>query len=116
MDPSALCVDVLANALDRVKVSTEMPPMRPDGAYVQVSRTGGEDGMFVDRPIMTLMCWAKSDVEASALAASCVHALAAVAADHPYLSAAESISIGRDEWTATGQSRYMAQIRLTINH
>lgn len=114
-DPNALCVSVLSERIPGLEVSTEVPGERPDGPFVQVSRTGGTGSDFLDEPIMTLVCWASSDAAAYALGIDCVHALAKQAEDDPYLSAAELITMSRDEWGATGQSRYMVQVRLTIN-
>lgn len=116
MDPNSLCVSILSKALRGVEVSTEVPHARPRGPFVQVSRTGGDRLDFIDRPIMTLICWASSDSSAYALGIDCVHELERQAAVDPFLSSAELISMSRDEWGANGQSRYMVQVRLTINN
>lgn len=115
MDPTQLCIELIAGALDGVVVTSQMPAERPDGAYVQVSRTGGPESDFLDEPIMTLVCWDASDYGASSLATECVHILSDAAKDHDLLSSSELITMSRDEWGATGQSRYMAQVQLTIN-
>lgn len=115
IDETQLCIDVLNQALSDVEVSSELPPEHPRGSYVQVSRTGGDENEWLTMPIMTLICWGKSDVQAKALATDCVHAMAEQAKIDPLLSDSRLITMGRDEWTATGQSRYMVQLKLTIN-
>lgn len=114
-DANAIVRDVLASGLSGVPVSTELPPGRPRGPYAMVSRTGGADGEHLDRPIMAIMCWAGSDAAAYSLAMGCRDALVVAAEEHPLLSAAETISLSRDEWAATGAARYMLEMQLTIN-
>lgn len=114
MDPTALCVDAIAHRLS-IPVSSEIPPERPKGRFVQVSKAGGTESDFIDSPIMALVCWGSSDADASALATDCIHALAEQASDDPLLSHSELITCYRDEWGGTGESRYMVQLRLTIN-
>lgn len=118
-DPTALCVSILGKGLERVEVSSEMPPddmpSRPAEAHVQVSQTGGDDSAFLARPIMTLECRAPSDALASALATDCIELLREAAEDDDHLSAVETLSKSRDQWARTGAARYEAQVRLTIN-
>lgn len=109
------CVRIIEEAIG-VEASSEMPLDRDAGApYVQVSRTGGEDGEFIDRPIMTLMCWAASDQAAYMLAEDCLRAVKEAAKDDEWMSACEMVSMSRDQWTPAGAARYMLQMRLTIN-
>lgn len=115
IDETQLCIDILKSALTDVEVSSELPFEHPCGSYVQVSRTGGDESEELATPIMTFICWGKSDVQAKALAADCVHAMADQAKIDPLLSDSRLITMSRDEWTATGQSRYMVQLKLTIN-
>lgn len=115
-DPVEICREVLLGALGgAVEVSTDLPMEHPRGPYVQLSRTGGEDSPFLLSPIVTLLVWGESDLEACRLATSCAHALSEAAKSHPRLSAAEATQVSRDEWAASGQSRYMVQLRLAVN-
>lgn len=115
MDPNALMVDLLADALDGVKVSTEMPTNRPQTSYVGVYRNGGYEGPFLLQPRYDLVCWSDSDKNAYSLAMSAVEALWAAAETHPYLSACQLETLSRDGWSKTGQARYVATVSLLIN-
>lgn len=114
-DAVQIVVDILNESLTNAAVCTEIPPEPPKKATVMVSQTGGEIGEFIDRPIMTLLCWGGSDKEAYSFSTTVFHSLAEVADIHPLLSAVELVTMSRDEWSATGQSRYMLEVRLTIN-
>lgn len=46
---------------------------------------------------------------------SAVEALWEAAAEHPYLSACQLETLSRDEWSKTGQARYVATVSLVIN-
>lgn len=114
-DANEIVRQILVKGLNKVKVSTDLPPGKCRSPYVMVSRTGGADEDFVDRPIMTIMCWASSDKKAYSLAISCRDALNEAAEDHPLLTSVETISLSRDEWTTTGNARYMLEMQMTIN-
>ena len=49
------------------------------------------------------------------MALSAWHALTDAAQTHDLLSSADLQTMSRDEWTATGQARYLVEIDLTIN-
>lgn len=115
MDPNELTVQLLRDALDGVKVSTEMPADRPSADYVGVYRNGGYEDPFLLQPRYDLVCWSDSDKHAYSLAMSAVEALWAAAAEHPYLSACQLETLSRDEWSKTGQARYVATVSLVIN-
>lgn len=115
MDPNELTVQLLRDALGGVKVSTEMPADRPSTDYVGVYRNGGYEDPFLLQPRYDLVCWSDSDKHAYDLAMSCVNALWDAAQDHPYLSAAQLETLSRDEWSRTGQARYVATVSLVIN-
>lgn len=115
-DPNKLVIDVINACLSDVVVSTELPPEGTQSLpYIMVSRTGGTDSEFVLSPVMTLMCWESTDSNAYSLAIAVKEALQKAAEDHPYLSSVEFLSLSRDQWSASGQSRYALQVRLTIN-
>lgn len=114
-DAVQIVVNILNESLTGAIVCTEIPPEPPKKATVMVSQTGGEMGEFIDRPIMTLLCWGGSDKEAYSFSTAVFHSLAEASNVHPFLSAAELVTMSRDEWSATGQSRYMLEIKLTIN-
>ena len=113
MDPTELVLDVLRAALD-VPVSTEVPSRRPD-RLVTVDLAGDQSTPYVMRPRYNILCWGRSDQDAHAMSRSVLDALWAAAEVHPYLSACEQVSMARDEWTATGQGRYLLVVDLTIN-
>ena len=115
MDATALAVDVLSAAMpDGVRVSSEIPPERPD-RMVMVSRLGGSETEFLDLPRMQLVCWGRTDAEASSIATTAVHALADAAKTHELLSDSTLDVLSRDEWAGDGTARYVATVNLTIN-
>lgn len=117
MDATKLVLDVLSDALT-VPVSTEMPRERDHGApisYVLVSLSGDQSTPFLLMPRFDLTCWGTSDRNAQSLALSAVEALQEAAFDHPYLSACSLETMSREEWSRTGQGRYLAVVQLTIN-
>jgi hypothetical protein len=113
MDPIGLAVDILKESLD-AEVSTEIPKDR-QARYVMVGLDGDESTPFLLRPRLALTCWGSSDRDAFSLAISAAEALRDAAMDHPYLSSADLETMSREEWSRTGQSRYLAIITLTIN-
>lgn len=113
MDPTELVVGILADALD-VPVSTDVPRERPD-RLVTVDLAGDHSTPYVIQSRYQIMCWGRSDRDAHAMARSCVDALWAAAEEHPYLSSCQLESMARDEWSSTGQSRYLIEVDLTIN-
>lgn len=120
MDATTLTIDILTAALPGVQVSSEVPTTgavmdRPSGPYVCVWRDSGETTFLLDRPNMALVCWGSSDAAAYALSMDCVRALKDASMSDPVLSAAEVISVSRDEWAGDGASRYRVDITLTIN-
>lgn len=114
IDAVEVCINALSE-MPGVEVVSDMPPKHPNASTIQVSQTGGYATDFINRPIMTFLVWGETDAEAYSLATESIHLMAEKAEDDPYLSASELISMSRDEWRATGQSRYMVQLRLTIN-
>ena len=113
MDDIALVVGILSDALD-VPVSTEVPPTRPE-RHITVALIGDQSDELIRRPRVSLTVWGSSDMDAHGLAVSAVHELADAALSHDLLSAVELESMSRDEWTRDGQSRYLAELNLTIN-
>lgn len=113
MDDIALVVGILADAL-QVPVSTEIPPTRPK-RLVMVALSGDLSDEFIHRPRIMLTCWGESDADAHGLAMSAWHALADAASTHDLLSYVALETMSRDEWTSTGQARYLVQLDLTIN-
>lgn len=115
MDATSICVAVLRNAMpDGVAVSSEIPTERP-ARQVSVSRVGGGETQFLDRPRMRLVCWGTSDAEAYSIAMTAVHALADAARTHPLLSNSTLDVMSRDEWAGDGTARYSATVNMTIN-
>lgn len=113
MDTTEIVVGVLRDAL-QVPVSTEIPSQRPD-RQVTVDLSGGSADPFLNTPRYQLMCWGQSEIDAHGIALACVEALWTAAEEHPLLSACQLVSMARDEWTATGQARYLVTVDLTIN-
>lgn len=113
IDPTALVVGILADAVD-APVSTDVPRTRPE-RLVTVDLAGDRSTPFLLQPRFQVMCWDTSDREAQALARSCLDALWQAATDHPYLSSCQLESMARDEWAATGQGRYLLVVDLVIN-
>lgn len=112
-DEIEIVVAILKAALD-AEVSTEVPKDRP-GRYVMVSLVGSPSMELLLTPRIALTCWGDTDRDAHALAMDAWMALADAAMDHPLLSSAQLDTMSRDEWTRTGQSRYLAEVDLTIN-
>lgn len=112
-DATTIVLDVLREALT-VRVTTDMPKDRPD-RLVLVDLTGDQSDRFILRPRYALTCWGESDHDAHSIAMSAVCALQEAALDHPYLSSCDLETMSREEWSRTGQSRYMAEVTLTIN-
>lgn len=114
-DATELCVSILSEAYPKAKVTNEMPIDHPKGPYVMVSRTGGDETPFLQRPIITLQCWDASDDGARRLAQGCAQTLTKAAEDHPTLSSATLVTLARDEYSPGRYGSYAAQMRLSIN-
>lgn len=114
MDPIAMALPILREAFGAVPVSTEIPPDRP-GRLVVATLVGGQSDGFVMDALVGMTCWGRDDRDALTMATRAADALRDAAEDHPYIFSADLESVSRDEWTATGQARYYAQVRLTIN-
>ena len=113
MDCIELAVGILADALE-VPVSTEHPRERPQ-TFVLVALVGDYSDEFLLRPRIGITVWGETDRAAHTLAMSCVDALRDASLDHPYLSAAQLETMSREEWTRTGQARYLVEMDLVIN-
>lgn len=114
MDPLLIALPVLEEAFGDVPVTTEVPSSRPERLVVASLAGGSTDG-FVVTPLIGVTCWGRDDHDAQTMARYASEALAEAAESHPYLFDAQLASLSRDEWTATGQARYYAEIYLTIN-
>lgn len=117
MDATDLVVDILSEALT-VPVSSDMRRERDHvlpTRYVLVSKSGDQSDEYLLRPRYALTCWGTSDKDAHGIALSAVQALQEAALDHPYLFAAQLETMSREEWSRTGQSRYLCEVDLTIN-
>lgn len=114
-DATAITLEILRSSVPEVEFVTELPPDVPTAPTVMVTQTGGTESDFLLEPIITLTCWGETDPAANALATDCIHSMSAAAESHPLLSASSLVNKSRDSWTATGQSRYMVQLKLTIN-
>lgn len=114
-DDIALVVGILKTALPNVTVSTEIPASRPS-RYVNVALSADQSDMFLKRPTVALTVWGITDADAHGLALSALHALTDAAQTHDLLSSADLQTMSRDEWTNTGQARYLVEIDLTINY
>lgn len=113
IDTTEIVVGILSDALD-VPVSTDVPMNRPD-RLVMVALESSEDDAFLLRPTYSLTCWGASDMDAKGIAMSALHALAGAAADHDWLSNVEMDNLTRDEWSGTGQARYVLTARTVFN-
>ena len=113
MDAIELVVGILKDALN-VPVSTEIPQERHQ-RFVMVALDGDQSTPFLLMPRIALTCWGETDRDAHGIALSAFEALRDASLDHPYLSAADLETMSREEWSRTGQSRYLALINLTIN-
>ena len=114
VDDIALVVDILKDAFPTVEVSTEIPPNRPT-RYINVALSADQSDMFLRRPTVALTVWGRTDADAHGLALSAFHVLADAAQTHDLLSSADLQTMSRDEWTNTGQARYLVEVDLTIN-
>lgn len=114
MDPVQLTVGILAEAFGEVPVLTEVPRDRPVRLVVASLLSAETDGL-VTTALMGITCWGRDDHDAQTMATYAGDALTEAAETHPYLFSASLESWSRDEWTSTGQARYFAQVRLTIN-
>ena len=114
MDDIALVVGILQAAFPTVPISTEVPANRP-ARFINVALTADQSDMFLRRPTVSLTVWGQTDADAHGLALSALHALAEAAQTHGTLSSADLQTMSRDEWTSTGQARYLVEIDLTIN-
>lgn len=113
-DPIGITLSVLRDALDGVPVSTEIPSDRPE-RQVSVTLENGVTDDMLTVALVGLTCWGRSDRDAFGIAQAATEALREAALDHPLLSSARVEALSRDEWTATGQGRYYARVRLVIN-
>jgi len=113
MDPVQLVVELLSAEME-VPVTTERKPDRPV-RMVLVSQSADASDEFLLQPRMELTCWGTTDRDARGIATSAVDVLRDAALDHPYLSAVRLETMARDEWTRTGQARYVAEVDLIIN-
>ena len=116
MDCIALVVSLLQDAveLSGVPISTEIPPTRAT-RLIMVGLVGDESDLLILRPRVSLTVWGSSDADAHGLAVTAYHVLAEAAQTDDYLSHVALETMSRDEWTATGQARYVVQLNLTIN-
>lgn len=118
VDETSLTVEILSEAMPTVEVTTEFKDgslsAMGAGRRIIVSHTGDESDGFLQVPTMELLCCAESDATAGALAHSCAEALADAALDHPLLSAAQVVEMGRDSFTTRG-GRHRVSMRLYIN-
>lgn len=112
-DTTPLVIEILQDALD-VPVTTDMPKNRPD-RLVLVDLTGDQSTEFLLMPRYGLTCWGTSDKDAHTTAINAVQALWDAALEHPKLTGCDLETMSRDEWTANGSSRYLAEVALTIN-
>lgn len=120
VDPIQLTVEVVAEALQTVPVSTEIPstaahPAAQPERFVVVTLEGMQDDGFLAVANVSLTVWGLSDRDAFGMATAAADALREESLTHPYLSAAQLETLTRDEWTSTGQARYFARMQLTIN-
>lgn len=113
MDGVELAVSILKDSLG-VPVGTEVPRDRPK-RFVLVDLDGDESSPFVLRPRIALTCWGATDKDARGIALSALDTLQEASEDHPYLSDASLETMSREEWSRSGQGRYLALINLTIN-
>lgn len=112
-DATPIVLEILRDAM-AVPVVTDIGKNRPS-RLVLVDLTGDQSDMFVLRPRYALTCWGESDKDAHGIALSAVQALQEAAEDHPFLSNCDLETMSREEWSKNGQSRYMAEVSLTIN-
>lgn len=61
-------IQYLSDEMPEIPVYADVPNPRPD-TMVSIERTGGvSDSIVIDRPQISIMCWAPSRLEASELA------------------------------------------------
>lgn len=113
MDGVELTVTILKESLG-VPVGTEVPRNRPQ-RFIMVDLDGDESSPLLLRPRIALTCWGATDKDARGIALSALDALQEASEDHPYLSDASLETMSREEWSRSGQGRYLALINLTIN-
>ena len=113
MNPIELTVGLLAEALD-THVSTEVPQERPERMVV-VTLEDDRSDEFILRPVVGLICFGTSDLDAHNLSIAAIAALRMAAYDHPYLSAAQLDNRESDRWGRTGEGICTCLVALTIN-
>ncbi len=118
-DTTDMVVQILAEGLDGIPVSTELPyeASMPQGSpqrYVTVTLEGDQSTEFLLQPTYSLTCWGRTDREAKGIALDAIDALRDASCTHPYLSACRLQSLSRDGW-GKAAPRYLAMVELTIN-
>ena len=119
VDETALTVEILKDALPAVEVTTEFTmdslTAMGEGRRVIVSHTTDESDMFLQVATVEMLCCGESDAMAGSIARSCAEALMDAALDHPLLSEAQMVDMGRDSFTTSRGGRHRLTMRLFIN-
>lgn len=115
MDCISLVVGILADEIGAPVSTDRSRDAHARGPQVSVSLIGDYSDEFLLRPRIGLTVWGDTDRAAHSLAMSCVDALRDASLDHPYLSAVQLETMSREEWSRTGQSRYLVELDLTVN-
>lgn len=111
---TALSVPVTTPALEAIPTMGSIPQDRP-ARLVLVDLDGDASSEFLQRPRLALTCWGTTNREAHEIALSAVDALCEAAMDHDLLSAVELESISSEQWSRTGQGRYLVLLTAYIN-
>lgn len=111
---TALSVPVTTPALEAIPTMGSIPQDRPS-RLVLVDLDGDASSEFLQRPRLALTCWGTTNREAHEIALSAVDALREAAMDHDLLSAVELESISSEQWSRTGQGRYLVLLTAYIN-
>lgn len=99
-----------------VKVSQDTAHNRKSTPqHIEVARVGGPSGLFLDRPRLTVDCYAQSGAGAYALAESVAAHIRAFPDNDQKVSGAEVNALYRNEWTADGSPCYSLTVNLVIN-
>lgn len=114
MDPVRLAVEILQEGFPNVPVGTEVPNDRP-GRLVTVALDSMSTDGLTTVETLGIVCWGLTDPDACGMCARAADLLREAAEEHPFLFAAQLDTMARDLWTATGQSRYIAQVSLFLN-
>lgn len=114
-------MDALERVITYLKRKTGLPvsqdtrhDRKTTTSHIEVARTGGPTGLFLDEPRLTIDCYAKSGADAYALALAVSSYLADMPGEDDKVSNVDIDSFYRNEWT-DGSPCYSVSVSMVIN-